>query len=85
MELKMIALGTTVKTPYVRIEIGDIYDGVGVIVNQKNWLTGIVEDHIVWQDGQCEALDFYKNPLFGDEQEDMLNTIDEYFLEILEC
>ncbi len=81
----MIALGTTVKTPYVRIEIGDIYDGVGVIVNQKNWLTGIVEDHIVWQDGQCEALDFYKNPLFGDEQEDMLNTIDEYFLEILEC
>ena len=81
----MIALGTTVKTPYVRIEIGDIYDGVGAIVNQKNWLTGIVEDHIVWQDGQCEALDFYKNPLFGDEQEDMLNTIDEYFLEILEC
>ncbi len=81
----MIALGTTVKTPYVRIEIGDIYDGVGVIVNQKNWLTGIVEDHIVWQDGQCEALDFYKNPLFGDEQEDMLNTVDEYFLEILEC
>ena len=81
----MIALGTTVKAPYVRIEIGDIYDGVGVIVNQKNWLTGIVEDHIVWQDGQCEALDFYKNPLFGDEQEDMLNTVDEYFLEILEC
>ena len=81
----MIALGTTVKAPDVRIEIGDIYDGVGVIVNQKNWLTGIVEDHIVWQDGQCEALDFYKNPLFGDEQEDMLNTVDEYFLEILEC
>ena len=77
----MFALGRIVKTPYVRIEIGDIYDGVGVIVNQENWLTGIAEDHIVWQDGQCEALDFYKNPHFGDEQEDMLNTVDEYFLD----
>ena len=77
----MLALGTIVKTPYVRIEIGDIYDGVGIIVNQKNWLTGIAEDHIVWQDGKCEALDFYKNPEFGKEDELILNTTQEYFLD----
>ena len=77
----MLALGTIVKTPYVRIEIGDIYDGVGIIVNQENWLTGIAEDHIIWQDGQCEALDFYKNPEFGKKDEPLLNTTQEYFLD----
>jgi hypothetical protein len=72
----MLALGTIVKTPYVRIEFGDIYEGVGVIIRKDHWLTGVREDHVVWQDGQEEPLSLYENPLYWTTR-----TMERYFLD----